>query len=65
MPVIELYKLPDKQTKETLLEYINKSYCNNIIEKVVSESILRNTTLKNLSKEAFERFKSMNEKTVN
>lgn len=63
--VIELYKLPDKQTKETLLEYINKSYCNNIIEKVVSESILRNTTLKNLSKEAFERFKSMNEKTVN
>ena len=63
--VIELYKLPNKQTKEILLEYINKSYCNNIIEKVVSESILRNTTLKNLSKEAFERFKSMNEKTVN
>ena len=63
--VIELYKLPNKQTKEMLLEYINKSYCNNIIEKVVSESILRNTTLKNLSKEAFERFKSMNEKTVN
>lgn len=63
--VIELYKLPDQYSKEKLLEYINKSYCNSVIEKIVSESILRNTTLKNLSKEAFERFKSMNEKTVN
>lgn len=62
--IIEMYKLPDKFTKDKLLEYINKSYCNNIIEKGVTESILRNTTLKNLSKEAFERFKSMNEKTV-
>ena len=63
--VIELYKLPDQYSKEKLLEYINKSYCNSVIEKIVSESNLRNTTLKNLSKEAFERFKSMNEKTVN
>ena len=63
--VIELYKLPDQYSKEKLLEYINKSYCNSVIEKIVSESILRNATLKNLSKEAFERFKSMNEKTVN
>lgn len=62
--IIETYKLPDKYTKEKLLEYINKSYCNNIIEKIGSESILRNSTLKNLSKEAFERFKSMNEKTT-
>lgn len=62
--VIELYKLPDQYSKEKLLEYINKSYCNSVIEKIVSESILRNTTLKNLSKEAFERFKSMNEKTT-
>ena len=38
---------------------------NAAIEKIVSESILRNSTLKNLSKEAFERFKSMNDKTVN
>lgn len=62
--IIKEYKLPDEYSKEKLLEYINKSYCNSIIEKIVSESILRNTTLKNLSKEAFERFKSMNEKTV-
>lgn len=62
--IIKLYKLPNKYSKEKLLEYINKSYCNSIIEKIVSESILRNSTLKNLSKEAFERFKSMNEKTV-
>lgn len=62
--VIKIYKLPDQYSKEKLLEYINKSYCNSIIEKIVSESILRNTTLKNLSKEAFERFKSMNEKTT-
>ena len=63
--VIEIYKLPDQYTKEKLLEYINKSYCNNIIEKIISESILRNSTLKNLAQEAFERFKSMNEKTIN
>lgn len=63
--VIEIYKLPDQYTKEKLLEYINKSYCNNIIEKIISESILRNSTLKNLAQEAFERFKSMNEKTTN
>ena len=63
--VMELYKLPNKNAKEKILEYINKSYCNSMIEKIVSESILRNSTLKNLSKEAFERFKSMNEKTVN
>lgn len=62
--VVELYKLPTQYSKEKLLEYINKSYCNSIIEKIVSESILRNSTLKNLSSEAFERFKSMNEKTV-
>ena len=62
---MELYKLPNKNAKEKILEYINKSYCNSMIEKIVSESILRNSTLKNLSKEAFERFKSMNEKTVN
>lgn len=63
--IIEIYKLPDQYTKEKLLEYINKSYCNNIIEKIISESILRNSTLKNLAQEAFERFKSMNEKTTN
>ena len=63
--IVKEYKLPDQYNKEKLLEYINKSYCNSIIEKIVSESILRNTTLKNLSREAFERFKSMNEKTVN
>jgi len=57
-------KLPDVYSREKLLEYINKFYCNSVIEKIVSESILRNTTLKNLSKEAFKRFKSMNEKTV-
>ena len=62
--VITAYKLPDQYSKEKLLEYINKSYCNGLIEKMVSESILRNSTLKNLSKEAFERFKSMNEKTT-
>lgn len=62
--VVELYKLPNQYSKEKLLEYINKSYCNTVIEKIVSESILRNSTLKNLSTEAFERFKSMNEKTV-
>lgn len=62
--VIGAYKLPDQYSKEKLLEYINKSYCNGLIEKMVSESILRNSTLKNLSKEAFERFKSMNEKTT-
>lgn len=62
--IVEAYKLPDQCTKEKVLEYINKSYCNGIIEKIVSESILRNSTLKNLSKEAFERFKSMNEKTT-
>lgn len=62
--IIKEYKFPNQYSKEKLLEYINKSYCNGIIEKIVSESILRNTTLKNLSKEAFERFKSMNEKTT-
>jgi len=62
--VVKTYKLPDQYSKEKLLEYINKSYCNSIIEKIESEAILRNATLKNLSKEAFERFKSMNEKTV-
>lgn len=62
--IIKEYKLPDQYSKEKLLEYINKNYCNSVIEKIVSESILRNATLKNLSKEAFERFKSMNEKTT-
>lgn len=62
--IVKENKLPDQCSKEKLLEYINKSYCNSIIEKIVSESILRNSTLKNLSKEAFERFKSMNEKTT-
>lgn len=62
--IVKSYKMPEETSKEQLLEYINKSYCNNLIEKIESETNLRNTTLKNLSKEAFERFKSMNEKTV-
>ena len=62
--IVKSYKLPDESSREMLLEYINKSYCNSLIEKIKSEANLRNATLKNLSKEAFERFKSMNEKTV-
>ena len=62
--IVKSYKMPEETSKEQLLEYINKSYCNNLIEKIESETNLRNTTLKNLSKEAFERFKSMNAKTV-
>ena len=62
--IVKLYKLPDEVSKENLIEYINNSYCNSLIEKIKSEATLRNTTLKNLSKEAFERFKSMNAKTV-
>ncbi len=62
--IVKLYKLPDEVSKENLIEYINNSYCNSLIEKIKSEATLRNATLKNLSKEAFERFKSMNAKTV-
>lgn len=62
--IVKLYKLPDEISKENLIEYINNSYCNSLIEKIKSEATLRNATLKNLSKEAFERFKSMNAKTV-
>ena len=62
--IIKTYNLPDENSKEQLMEYINKSYCNSLIEKIESEVTLRNTTLKNLAKEAFERFKSMNQKTV-
>lgn len=62
--ILQTNKLPDESSHENIMEYINKSYCNSLIEKIKSEAKLRNATLKNLSKEAFERFKSMNEKTV-
>ncbi len=59
-----IYKLHDIESKDNLVDYINNSYCETIIDKIKSEVRLRNETLKNLSLEAFERFKSMNEKTV-
>lgn len=62
--IIKIYNMPDEHTKDKLVEYINKSYSSTIIDKIESEALLRNTTLKNLSNEAFERFKSMNAKTV-
>ena len=60
----KLYKLPDEDSHEMIINYINDFYCDTIIDKIKNEVSLRNETLKNLSKEAFERFKSMNEKTV-
>ncbi len=62
--ITKIYNMPDEHTKDKLIEYINKSYSSTIIDKIESEALLRNTTLKNLSNEAFERFKSMNAKTV-
>ena len=60
----KLYKLPDEDSHEMIINYINDFYCDTIIDKIKNEVQLRNGTLKNLSLEAFERFKSMNEKTV-
>ncbi|MBR4261941.1 MAG: hypothetical protein IKQ35_01070 [Bacilli bacterium] len=60
----KLYKLPDEDSQEMIINYINDFYCDTIIDKIKNEVQLRNGTLKNLSLEAFERFKSMNEKTV-
>lgn len=60
----KLYKLPDEQSRDMLISYINDFYCDTIVDKIKNEVLLRNETLKNLSKEAFIRFKSMNEKTV-
>ena len=59
-----LYKLPDEESHEMIINYINDFYCDTIIDKIKNEVLLRNETLKNLSLEAFDRFKSMNEKTV-
>ena len=60
----KLYTLPDEESHEMIINYINDFYCDTIINKIKMEVSLRNDTLKNLSLEAFERFKSMNEKTV-
>ncbi len=59
-----LYVLPDEESHEMIVNYINDFYCDTIISKIKNEVSLRNETLKNLSLEAFNRFKSMNEKTV-
>jgi hypothetical protein len=59
-----LYVLPDEESHEMLVNYINDFYCDMVVNKINNEVSLRNETLKNLSREAFDRFKSMNEKTV-
>ncbi len=59
-----LYKLPNEEVKDQIISYINDFYCDTIIDKIKSEVLLRNETLKNLSTEAFNRFKDINKKTV-
>ena len=62
--LLSKYKLNTQEQQERLNSRINILFCQTIIKKIKEQTIFRDESLKNMTKESFKKYLKLNENTL-